>query len=121
RVHELHRDLAAEPVDLHPGAAGEPLDPLGHLTGAHAGVVADEVVARPRLLLDDRPAALGALRRPLDLPLLPRPALLHHADHLRDDLALLLDDHRVAVADVLLLDPRGVVHARPADGRVRQP
>ena len=81
---------------------------------------ADEVVARRRLFLLDRPAALRARLRPLDHLLLAGAVGADDVHHLRDDLALLLDDDRVADADVLLGDPRGVVHARVGDGRAGQ-
>jgi len=116
QVHELFGHGVAEPVDveallarevhqapdLH--VAGRRAELVGGLLAVAGGVKAELLEAGFEI---ERLGVRGALRR-------------HDAEHLRDDLAGLLDADGVAFADVLAGDLGGVVERRARDGRAGQ-
>ncbi len=115
-VDELLDQLGAEPFDVHRIAVREPADPLLELVWAAAGRVHAVEVDLARGTFDGR-AAARASRWELILRFGSVACVGLDPDHLRDDLAGLLDHDGVADLDVLAEDLVGVVQARPLHGR----
>ena len=112
RVDQLLDQRVAEAVDVHARAAREVEE--RRLESACAAWIR---AAQRRLALDatHRAAAGGAVRRRLPALGALGARLEHHLDHLRDDLARLLDQHRVADAHVLAVDHVEVVQRGARD------
>ena len=111
-VDELLDDLLAQPLDVHGAAArkgAEHLLGLGRTLAATGAAIEDAVT-------DHRAAARGTCRRKLKDLFAAGARLGLGAHHIGNDLAGLLDDDRVADADVLGLDKVGVVKTGPLHG-----
>ena len=112
--HKLLHEFVAEALDVHRIARGEESQPLPR-SGRAVDVGATDIDTV--VVLHQRRATFGAVRRKLPGRKPPLPKVLLDSDHVRNHLARLLDHEHVADADVLAGDLVGVVEARPADGR----
>ncbi len=119
-VDELVDQLLAQAVDVHRVAMGVPAEPFLELVGA-AGRGVGAVDSRPRRPIRSTGAPqLGQVLGNWNARLGPLARVGLDPDDLRDDLAGLLDDDRVADPDVLALELVGVVQAGTLDGRAGQ-
>ena len=115
-VHELLGHGFAESVDVEALLAGE-VDQAADLHLARRGA---ELVGR---LVADADGVEAQFLEPafeVEGPGVGRASREHDREDLGDDLAGLLDAHRVAFADVLAGDLGGVVQGRAGDGRTRE-
>src|SRR5262249_32129259 len=109
---ELVYQLVAQPLDVHGVAAGKIPDPLLDLRRTFQIRTADVDTSG---VLDQLRLALRTIRWKYESPWTARALGQLNADHVRNDLTGLLDDHHVAHADVLALDFVGVVQAGALD------